>query len=69
MSRNGFDVERKPILWPLDTIECRDAVMNPDGTEAEWPETEFVIGNPPFLGNKRMISTLSADYAESFRRA
>jgi type II restriction/modification system DNA methylase subunit YeeA len=24
MRRNGFDVERKPILRPLDTIECRD---------------------------------------------
>jgi type II restriction/modification system DNA methylase subunit YeeA len=67
MRRNGFDVERKPILRPLDTIECRDAVMNQDGTEAEWPEAEFVIGNPPFLGNKRMISILSADYTESLR--
>jgi type II restriction/modification system DNA methylase subunit YeeA len=69
MRRNGFDVERKPILRPLDTIECRDAVMNLDGTEAEWPEAEFVIGNPPFLGNKRMISILSADYTESLRHA
>ena len=50
MRRNGFDVERKPILRPLDTIECRDAVLNPDGTEAEWPEAEFIVGNPPFLG-------------------
>jgi type II restriction/modification system DNA methylase subunit YeeA len=69
MRRNGFDVERKSILRPLDTIECRDAVMNLDGTEAERPEAEFVIGNPPFLGNKRMISILSADYTESLRHA
>jgi type II restriction/modification system DNA methylase subunit YeeA len=54
MRRNGFDVERKPILRPLDTIECRDAVMNQDGSEAEWPEAEFIVGNPPFLGGKLM---------------
>jgi len=58
MRRNGFDVERKPILRPLDTIECRDAVLNPDGGEAVWPEAEFIVGNPPFLGGKLMRSGL-----------
>jgi hypothetical protein len=37
MRRNGFDVGRNPILKPLDTIECRDAILNEDGSEAEWP--------------------------------
>ena len=27
MRRNGFDVSRQPILRPLDTIECRDALL------------------------------------------
>jgi type II restriction/modification system DNA methylase subunit YeeA len=58
MRRNGFDFERMPILRPLDTIACRDAVLNPDGTEAVWPEGEFIIGNPPFLGGKLMRSGL-----------
>jgi len=31
MRRNGFDVGRNPILKPLDTIECRDAILNPGG--------------------------------------
>jgi type II restriction/modification system DNA methylase subunit YeeA len=69
MRRNGFELERQPILRPLDTIECRDAVLNPGGTEAEWPEAEFIIGNPPFLGNKRMISVLGEEYTGSLRRA
>jgi type II restriction/modification system DNA methylase subunit YeeA len=67
MRRNGFDVSRKPILRPLDTIECRDAVMNPDGTEAEWPEAEFVVGNPPFLGDRKMIRGLGEEYTEKLR--
>jgi type II restriction/modification system DNA methylase subunit YeeA len=56
MRRNGFDVERKPILRPLDTIECRDAVVNLDDSKAVWPEAEFIVGNPPFLGGKLMRS-------------
>ena len=58
MRRNGFDLARKPILRPLDTIECRDAVLNPDGNEAVWPEAEFIVGNPPFLAGKLMRSGL-----------
>src|SRR5882724_9614230 len=58
MRRNGFELERQPILRPLDTIECRDAVMNPDSTEPEWPEAEFIVGIPPFLGGKLMRSGL-----------
>jgi type II restriction/modification system DNA methylase subunit YeeA len=58
MRRNGFDVERKPILRPLDTIECRDAVVNLDDSKAVWPEAEFIVGNPPFLGGKLMRSGL-----------
>jgi hypothetical protein len=62
MRRNGFDVGRNPILKPLDTIECRDAILNPDGTEAEWPEADVVIGNPPFLGGKLLRTGLGDDY-------
>ena len=54
MRRNGFGVSRDPILKPLETIECRDAILNSDGTEAEWPKADVIVGNPPFLGNKKM---------------
>ena len=53
-ARNGFDASRNPILKPLETIECRDAILNADGTEAEWPEADVVVGNPPFLGGKKL---------------
>ena len=53
MRRNGFAVPREPDPAPLDTIECRDALLNADGTPAEWPEADVIIGNPPFLGGKR----------------
>ena len=69
MRRNGFDVGRNPILKPLDTIECRDAILNPDGTETEWPAADAVIGNPPFLGDKLMMGLLGDHYVPSLRRA
>ena len=52
MRRNGFPGSRQPILDPLETIECRDAILTPDGGEPEWPEADVIIGNPPFLGGK-----------------
>ena len=62
MRRNGFGEARDPILKPLDTIECRDAILTPDGLEPEWPEADVVIGNPPFLGGNRLILNLGEDY-------
>ena len=50
MRPNGFAEARNPILKPLDTIECRDAIRMPDDSEPEWPVADVVIGNPPFLG-------------------
>ncbi len=43
-----------PVLSSLDQIECRDALLNPDGSEAAWPAVDVIVGNPPFLGGKRM---------------
>ena len=62
MRRNGFNESRDPILKPLDNIECRDAILGPDGREPDWPEADVVIGNPPFLGGKLLIGELGEDY-------
>ena len=51
MRKNGFDVERRPILKPLNNIECRDAILNADRGEATWPAADVIVGNPPFLGD------------------
>ncbi len=62
MRRNGFRESRDPILKPLETIECRDAILAPDGSEPDWPGADAVIGNPPFLGGKLLIGGLGEDY-------
>ena len=68
MRRHGFREDRDPILKPLDTIECRDAVLTADGQEPEWPEADVVIGNPPFLGGKLLRSVLGDEYVEGLQR-
>ncbi|MAT72077.1 MAG: SAM-dependent methyltransferase [Planctomycetaceae bacterium] len=37
--------------------------------KAEWPAAEFVVGNPPFVGNKRMRFALGDGYVEALRQA
>ena len=69
MRRNGFEAARDPILKPLNNIECRDAILAPDGSEPKWPAADVVIGNPPFLGDRVMRDGLGHDYTERLRRA
>lgn len=63
---NGTTSRTPPILDPLDTIEHRDAILAwADENDqpipvwragakclgaAQWPEADFIVGNPPFLG-------------------
>lgn len=66
--RNGYPHAINPILKPLDGIEHRDALLNADGSEAQWPTADVIVGNPPFLGDKVMRSELGADYVETLRK-
>ena len=63
--RNAVLNHPRPILRNLDSIECRDALLTADGTEAEWPEADFIIGNPPFLGGKLLRRGLGDAYVET----
>ncbi len=64
MRRNGFAEAHDPILKPLDTIECRDAILAADSAEPDWPDVDVIIGNPPFLGGKLLIRHLGEDYVQ-----
>ena len=69
MRRNGFPGARQPILDPLETIECRDAILTPEGGEPDWPDANVIIGNPPFLGGKLLITNLGEEYILTLFRA
>ena len=69
---HGYEFKTNPVLEPLDHIECRDALLafgagGAVPVEAEWPKASVVMGNPPFLGDKKMRSELGDDYTETLR--
>ncbi len=34
---------------------------------SEWPEADYIVSNPPFIGNKRMRDSLGDGYTEALR--
>ncbi len=59
-----------PILRNYGSIQHMDAVFDAaTGKEPEWPAAEFIVGNPPFLGNTRMRQRLGDAYTEGLRAA
>ncbi|MFG1297698.1 class I SAM-dependent DNA methyltransferase [Xanthobacter variabilis] len=69
MLAHGFPAAENPVLKPLETIECRDAVLNADGTPHQWPEVDVIVGNPPFLGGKLLRAELGDDYVDCLFKA
>jgi type II restriction/modification system DNA methylase subunit YeeA len=67
MLKHGYNLPNNPVLRDLKHIECRDALLNEDGSEAIWKEADFIIGNPPFLGDKKMIGILGETYVNQLR--
>lgn len=68
-AQHGYSFKTNPVLEPLDCIESRDAIVNADGTEAEWPGASVVVGNPPFLGTKKMRREVGSEYTDRLRKA
>jgi type II restriction/modification system DNA methylase subunit YeeA len=67
MLAHGYAYRKDPILQKLDHIECRDAILNVDNSEAAWPEVDAIVSNPPFLGDRKMIRELGENYTNILR--
>ncbi len=53
---------------PDDSAQVvQERYINP--SKAEWPQADFIVGNPPFIGNKRMRDALGDGYADALRTA
>jgi hypothetical protein len=50
-------------------IECRDALVESSAgaapRRASWPDAEFIVGNPPFLGGKKLRAGLGDAYVDA----
>jgi type II restriction/modification system DNA methylase subunit YeeA len=65
---NGYDIDRHPVLKPIENIRRMDAILDlsdPERpAEPDWPAAEFIVGNPPFLGGKLLRDNLGDDYVD-----
>ncbi|HLF56864.1 MAG TPA: DNA methyltransferase, partial [Thermoanaerobaculia bacterium] len=71
LRQHGTTTWKEPILQAMSNIECKDAILDltdPDHPkEPEWPKVDFIVSNPPFLGDKLMRGELGDEYVESLR--
>ena len=65
---NGFGEPEDPVLRPMDSFECKDAILDLSDRDnprmPEWPKVDFIVGNPPFLGGKKMRRRLGDEYVD-----
>jgi hypothetical protein len=81
--RNGRHIT-DPVLDELRTIEVRDAVLRHDGERPNadrsgtdlanprrpaWPDADYIVGNPPFIGGKDLRGRLGDAYVAGLWKA
>lgn len=80
MDINGFAVEMAKItmmlakklaadelndtatVLPLDNLDA--SITQADSLFSKWPRVDVVIGNPPFLGRRKMVEELGVGYTQ-----
>ncbi len=70
---NGFGSPEEPILRAMSAnFRCQDAILDfsdpANPTEPDWPKVDFIVGNPPFLGDKMMRRELGDEYVDKLRK-
>lgn len=54
---NGYGYPAEPILKPMGAnFLCADALFT------DWPEVDFIVSNPPFLGGSKLWQELGREY-------
>lgn len=83
--RNNGSAPREPILEAFHNIKCMDSVLRWDGypmpkvvdsrevylnpSRPDWPDADYIVGNPPFVGGKDMRARMGSGYAEALWKA
>lgn len=54
-------------VLPLDNLD--DVIVAGDALFRPWPKADAVIGNPPYLGRRKMVAELGAAYCDRLQQA
>lgn len=67
---DGISMKKSPATGELIPDEtARTTVYRYHNPRlAEWPEADYIVGNPPFIGNKRLRSALGDGYVDAVRQ-
>jgi hypothetical protein len=70
-SRWGGKMMKHPVTGedvpdPLDRVVIYKYL---NARAAVWPDADYIVSNPPFIGNKRMRDSLDDGYVKSLRQA
>ncbi len=70
---HGMSELPEPLLDEYENIHQQDAVLTYDegltnARPTQWPEANFIVGNPPFVGDKAMRGALGDTYVEALRK-
>ncbi len=67
-SHAGYDAVLTWDGYPLPSVVVKDGKRvetYPNPRRPDWPEAEFIVGNPPFIGGKDLRSRMEPGYAEA----
>lgn len=71
LSIDELHIDEKPL--PLDNLDSNffadDALIDELGNPAIWPRADIIIGNPPFMGAKKLKPERGPDYVNAVRKA
>ncbi len=68
---DGETMKVSPVTGELvpDETARRPVERYRNPRKAAWPEADFVVGNPPFIGSKRMRELLGDGYVDALQEA
>ena len=68
---NGYTTKTHPVTGKEVPDESATIALfdYKDPRRAEWPQADYIVGNPPFIGASRMRDALGDGYTESLRKA
>jgi hypothetical protein len=68
---DGVTTKLHPVTGQPVPDETARVTVNdyPNPRPAEWPQADYIVGNPPFIGMKRMRLSLGDGYTEALRKA
>lgn len=67
------DHDNKFSALPLDNLDrnilCADALLDDEANPRIWPETNAIIGNPPYQSKNKMQQEFGVEYLNKLRKA